>query len=133
MMKTLKIAQKEAQKLAGENYFVGTLDECWEESKKYGWLGTIPVSRLDGAYLLHTDAAIWSKTDVVLVDDTDNYWYKLWKVFPEWKEVKGKYFSGEEYTEWLDEKTGIVSYSNPFKNEIRKRIFTAKRNPTPSR
>ena len=26
--KTLRISKQEAQKLAGENYFVGTLEEC---------------------------------------------------------------------------------------------------------
>lgn len=113
-MKTLRITKQEAQRLAGENYFVGTLEECWEESRKYGWLGTIPVSRLDGAQFLNTDAPSWSKVDVVLVNENDEYWYKLWKVSPEWKEVKGRYFSGEEYTEWVDEKTGIVAHSNPF-------------------
>lgn len=113
-MKILRISKQEAQKLAGENYFTGTLDECWEESKKYGWKGTKPVSRLDGSQFANTDSPIWSKTDAVLVDENEKFWYKLWKVSPEWKEVKGKYFSGEECINWVDEKTGIVSYSNPF-------------------
>lgn len=113
-MKTLKITKQEAQKLAGENYFVGTHDECWEEAKRYGWQGTIPVSRLDRAQFLNTDAPSWSKTDAVLVNETGEYWYKLWKVSPEWEERKGRYFSGEEYTYWVDKKTGIIAYSNPF-------------------
>lgn len=114
-MKTLRISRQEAQRLAGENYFVGTHDECFEEAIKLGWQGTFPVSRLDGAQFLNTDAPSWSKVDTVLVNETgDEYWYKLLKVSPEWKERKGRYFSGEEYIEWVDERTGIVAHSNPF-------------------
>ena len=114
-MKTLRITRQEAKKLAGESYFVGTHEECFEEAKKYGWLGTFPISRLDGAQFLNTDAPSWSKVNTVLVNETgDEYWYKLLKVSPDWEERKGKYFSGEEFTYWVDKRTGIIAHSNPF-------------------
>lgn len=116
-MKTLKITKEQAQEIAGGNYFVGNLDECWSKAAENGYKGSFPVSRLDGAQFLNTDSPSWLNVADTLVTEEGKFWYKLMNVNPEWEYKEERSPNGwcPEYVSktWVDKKTGIISYNDP--------------------
>ena len=119
-IKILGITKEQAQQIAGENYFVGNLSECWAKATENGYIGSIPVSRLDGNQFVDNDEPTWLNVSDILVNKQNEFFYKLLNIIPEWeckKQISSKR-TPKGWIDciskiWVDKKTGIISYTDP--------------------
>ena len=67
-MKKQKLTKEQAQTIAGENYFVGTLTACWDKANENRFQGSSPISPLG------------SEGKVIFLSESGDVLYKLLNV-----------------------------------------------------
>lgn len=67
-MKRQKLTKKQAQTIAGKNYFVGTLTACWAKANENRFQGSSPISTLAG------------EGEVIFLSESGDVLYKLLNV-----------------------------------------------------
>ena len=120
-IKTISLEQAKEILLADKytdqtkNWFLGSLEECWDKAKENGFKGSIPVFRLDGSVFKDNDAGDWDNAETVLVNKQGNAWYQLLDVKADYKLVKTSEFENSIFYTYECQNAGTSNKERIYK------------------